>query len=330
MNVILNFIFILFIPRALGGDLQNYWIYGQTDLIGFVFVANLISTLVALILLFPELRKFRLQIDPVLLRQMLSYGLPILVIGIAGMINEVSDKILLKYFLPDRTTAEAQIGIYGANYKLAILMMLFIQMFRYAAEPFFFRESGKVDAKQIYSRVMTYFVVFTWLIFLGVMLYIDIFKYFIGPAFWIGLQIVPIVLSAKLFLDIFYNRSVWYKLTNKTMYGAIIAVVGAIITIALNIVLIPRMGYVGSAWANFICYAAVMIISYFWGKRIYPVDYNLRKIGFYSILAVGFYLISRSYADISIQLQLALNTVLMVMYVLTVIIREKKHLRIIH
>lgn len=328
VNVFLNLLFILFIPYIYHGNISGLWLYSETDLIGFVFVANLLSTLVSLIMLYPELRTFRIKVDIVMLKKLLAYGMPILVIGIAGMINEVSDKILLKYFLPDRSTAEAQIGIYGANYKLAILMMLFIQMFRYAAEPFFFRESGKKDAKEIYSKVMTYFVIFTWSIFLGVTLYIEIFKYFIGPAFWIGLQIVPIILAAKLFLGVFYNLSVWYKLTNKTIYGAVIAIVGAIITITLNIVLIPKMGYMGSAWANLACYSSIMIISYLWGRKVYKVNYNLKKIGFYSILAPGIYFLSQLNLTETLYTQTMINTFLLIGYVATVYLIERKHFRI--
>ena len=328
VNVSLNLLFILLIPNAYDGDISGLWLYSKTDLIGFVFVANLVSTIVSLILLYPELKTFRIKIDIGLLKKLLAYGMPILVIGIAGMINEVSDKILLKYFLPDRSVAEAQIGIYGANYKLAILMMLFIQMFRYAAEPFFFREAAKKDAKEIYSKVMTYFVIFTWSIFLGVTLYIDIFKYFIGPAFWVGLQIVPIILAAKLFLGVFYNLSVWYKLTNKTIYGAVIAIVGAIITITLNVVLIPKIGYMGSAWANFACYSAIMIISYLWGRKVYKVNYNLKKIGLYSILAIGIYFLSQIELTEALSTQTIINTFLLMGYVAVVYFIERKHFRI--
>jgi len=285
VNILLNLVFILFIPHFFKNEYKEFLIYGHTSLIIYVFVANLVSSALSLFLLWPELKGFKIIIDKRLLLKMLAYGLPILVIGIAGMINEVSDKILLRYFLPDKVNAEAQIGIYGANYKLAILMVLFIQMFRYAAEPFFFRESGKEEAKTIYSNVMTYFVIFTLIIFLGVTLYLDVLKYFIGPAFWIGLQIVPIILVAKMFLGIFYNLSVWYKLTNKTLYGAIISIVGAVITIVLNIILIPKIGYMGSAWANLACYFTMMIISYFWGRKVYEVRYNLRKVMFYIFFA---------------------------------------------
>jgi O-antigen/teichoic acid export membrane protein len=244
----------------------------------------------------------------------------------AGMINEVSDKILLKYLLPADIDAQAQIGVYGANYKLAILMTLFIQMFRYAAEPFFFAESGKKDAKATYSKVMTYFVLFTLLIFLGVTMFIDVFKYFIGPKFWAGLMIVPIVLAAKLFLGVFYNLSVWYKLTNKTLYGAVIALTGATVTIVLNIVLIPKYGYLGSAWANFFCYLSIMIISYFWGRRIYPIKYQLKKIAAYTLLAGFIYYISRTVTIENTYLAFLFHAVLLLSFAGLIIVREKKHL----
>jgi O-antigen/teichoic acid export membrane protein len=314
LNVVLNIFFIVILPKLSISSFQGIKAFEGDNRIVFVFLANLFSSGFSLLLLLPEIRVFRIKIDRILLKKMLSYGLPILIIGIGVMVNEVADKILLKYFLVDKATALAQIGIYGANYKLAILMMLFIQMFRYAFEPFFFRESGKTDAKEIYSKVMTYFVIFTWMIFLGVMLYIDIFKYFIGPTFWEGLIIVPIVLVAKLFLGIFYNLSVWYKLTNKTLYGAVIALTGAFITIALNVYLIPKIGYVGSAWANFICYLSMMLISFFWGRKIYKVDYNLLKIVLYSGLAIGLYFLSTLITVKADALHFLINTLLMSAY----------------
>jgi O-antigen/teichoic acid export membrane protein len=204
-------------------------------------------------------------------------------------------------------------------------MMLFIQMFRYAAEPFFFRESGKKDAKATYSKVMTYFVVFTWFIFLGVTLYIDIFKYFIGPDYWVGLYVVPIVLSAKLFLGVFYNLSVWYKLTNKTLYGAFIALIGALVTILMNIILIPRIGYLGSAWANFACYFLMMVISFIWGRKVYRVNYNFKKILIYTLFAVSLFFISLLPVFSKDLYHLLFNSVLMMAYLTVVYLLEKKH-----
>jgi O-antigen/teichoic acid export membrane protein len=327
VNIFLNFLFLLIIPKIFGERVQELPVYKDSQLIVFVFIANLVSTLASLLLLIPELKVFKIRVDKLLLRKMLAYSLPILIIGFAGMINEVSDKILLKYFLPDQDTAQAQIGIYGANYKLAILMTLFIQMFRYAAEPFFFAESDKKNAKETYSRVMTYFVIFTLIIFLGITLFMDLFKYFIGPAFWSGLMIVPIVLAAKLFLGVFYNLSVWYKLTNKTLYGAAIAIFGALITIVLNIVLIPKYGFVGSAWANFFCYLSMMLISYFWGRKIYKVQYQVKKILLYTALAGLVYYISRSIQVDNSYILFLINSLLFISYAGIAFINERRLLR---
>lgn len=326
ITIVFNFLFLLIIPGILGDNYATYFPYNTTSMVTFVLVANLIGSGSVLLLLIPELRQFKIQIDPATLKKLLAYGLPILVIGFAGMINEVSDKILLKYFLPDRATAEAQIGIYGANYKLAVLMMLFIQMFRYAAEPFFFAEADKKNAKEIYSRVMTWFVIFIWFIFLGVTLYIDVFKYFIGPKFWIGLQIVPIVLAAKMFLGMFYNLSVWYKLTNKTLYGALIALIGAAATIVLNIVFIPTYGFIASAWANFACYFMMMVVSYFWGRKIYKVNYELPRILLYSTTALLLYYLSSLNHIQSKAVFLLLNTILFLGYAMVVLLVERKAL----
>lgn len=292
ITISLNLIFLVVIPNYFGDNYKELPVYRSTNLVSFVFIANLIGSLSTLLMLSKEFRSFKLKIDTVLLKKMLNYGLPILIISFSFMITEVADKILLKYLLPNRVDADSQLGIYAASYKLAIIMMLFIQMFRYAAEPFFFSEADKKDAKKTYSKVMTLFVAFTWVIFLLVMLYINLFKHFIGEAFWPGLKIVPIILSAKLFLGIFYNLSVWYKLTNKTFYGAIIALVAGTITIVLNVLLIPRFGYMGSAWANFVSYLAIIIISFIWGRKIYRVNYDIKKILLYTFVALGIYFIS--------------------------------------
>jgi O-antigen/teichoic acid export membrane protein len=324
ITIALNILFLWVIPNLAGEKLNELPIYRSTNLVTFVFIANTLGSLATLALLIPELSTFKISINWPLLRKMLAYGLPILVVSLSGMINEVADKIMLKYLLPDSSTSEALLGIYSASYKLAIIMMLFIQMFRYAAEPFFFAESEKSDAKQIYSQVMTYFVIFCWFIFLGVMLYISIFKYFIGPAFWAGLSIVPIVLAAKLFLGVFYNLSVWYKLTNKTLYGAIIAVVGSVLTIVLNAIWIPKYGYIGAAWANFVCYFIIMVVSFIWGRQIYRIDYQYKKIVFYTLLAVGIYYISRQTDQLEAYLQLTLNTILLMVFVLITYLKEVK------
>lgn len=327
INISFNILFLVALPKWFPEETGKMYFYQETNKIVFVFIANLIGSFSTVILLWRELKVFRFNINKALLRSLLSYGLPVLVIGFAGMVNEVSDKILLKYFLSDPSTAVEQIGVYGANYKLAILMMLFIQMFRFAAEPFFFAEAKKIDAKKTYGIVMNWFVIFTWFIFLGVSLYLDVFKYFIGPSFWAGLSIVPIILAAKLFLGIFYNLSVWYKLTNKTLYGAIIAIFGSLVTIVLNIVLIPKYGYIGSAWANFACYFSMMVISWYWGRKIYKVNYNLKKILSYSAFAIVLFYASRYFGGHETIIQLSINTLLMMLFVFSVYVFEIKAIK---
>lgn len=292
ITISLNLIFLVVIPNYFGDDYVNLPVYRSASLVGFVFIANLVGSCSTLVMLATEFVSFSFKIDSSLFKKMLQYGMPMLVISLMFMITEVADKILLKYMLPSDVDADAQLGIYAACYKLAIIMMLFVQMFRYAAEPFFFAEAKKKDAKETYSKVMSLFVGFTWSIFLMVTLYIDVFKYFIGEAFWPGLQIVPIVLSAKLFLGVFYNLSVWYKLTNKTLYGAVVATVGGLLTTLLNVLLIPKYGYVGSAWANFVSYLVIMLVSYFWGKKHYKISYNLRIIFSYTVFAMVVYAVS--------------------------------------
>jgi len=325
INISSNVLLLVVFPKILAPETSHFFPYYLTSNVGLVFVSNLIASLATFIMIIPVFKEFNFNLDIKLLKKLLEYSLPILVIGLAGMINEVADKILMKHLLTDSATAESQLGVYGANYKLAILMMIFIQMFRYAFEPFFFAEEKNKDSKIIYAKVMNWFVAFTLLIFLGVVLYIDLFKYFVGPAFRDGLIIVPIILAAKLFLGVFYNLSVWYKLTNKTLYGAIIAISGAIVTIALNIILIPKYGYIGAAWANFTCYLMMVIISYFWGRKIFPVPYNIPKIFAYTIFAIVIYSISTYIHIETTYLKLAFNTILIAAFIIFVLLTERKH-----
>jgi O-antigen/teichoic acid export membrane protein len=332
VNIFFNFFFLLLCPYLLKHDPDSFInaVYDPSIGIGYAFISNLIASLVTLILLFPDIFKISFSFDPKLLKRMLAYGLPLLLVGLFGMINEVSDKILFKFLIsvPEGIVDKenyvmSQLGIYGANYRLAVLMTLFIQMFRYAFEPFFFAEEKKRNSKLIYAQVMNWFVAFVWFIFLGVTLNIEIFKYFVGPAFRAGLVIVPIILAAKLFLGVFYNLSVWYKLTNKTLYGAIIAILGATITIALNVVLIPKYGYIGAAWANFACYFTMMVVSYFWGRKVYPVPYNVAKVLIYTLVAVLIYFTAGIIHVNNTIITIAINTGFIILFAVFVLLTEK-------
>ena len=224
---------------------------------------------------------------------MFIYALPLLIFGLAGIVNETIDRIMLKSILlktHDIKYTMSQIGIYGACYKISIIITLFIQAFRYAAEPFFFSQEKEENAKGTYAKVMTYFVIVCATIFLGVMLFMDVIKYFIpNEEYWIGLKVVPILLFANIALGIYYNQSIWYKLSGKTKFGAYIGVFGATITILLNYIWIPIYGYMGSAWATLICYASMMFLSFILSRKHYPIKYNLPKILLYLGLSFGLY-----------------------------------------
>ena len=221
---------------------------------------------------------------------MIIFAFPLIIAGFAGIINELIDRILLKELLMQPhglDYAESQVGIYSANYKLSILISLFIQAFRYAAEPFFFAQEKNQDKGKIYSKIMTYFVIVVTLIFVVISLNLPLFKWFIpNPAYWEGLRIVPFLLLANVFLGIYYNQSIWYKLADKTKFGAYISIGGSTITLGLNLALIPLLGYMGSAIATMLVYFLMMIASYFLGQKYYPIKYNLRKIGLYLISAI--------------------------------------------
>ena len=251
-----------------------------------MFIANLIASGVKMVLLLPQIKEGFKDFDKELLGKIVRYSLPMVVIGFAGIINEMLDRMILKYTLPyDDITNLQMLGIYGACYKLSILMSLFIQAFRFAAEPFFFAQSTKDNSRKIYADVMHYFTLFCVFIFLLVMLYMDWFQYFIGAPFRVGLGVVPILLMANLFLGIYVNLSIWYKLTDRTMLGAAVSIGGAVLTIILNILLIPSMGYFGSAWATLACYVGMAGVSYILGQKYYPVPYNTAKL--FTYIAVG-------------------------------------------
>lgn len=308
-NIGLNILFILVFPQF-SKDLADVFFGRDTNLVVWVFISNLLASFVSMLMLWPVLKSFRWEISREILKPMLNYALPVLVVGLAGMVIEMIDKILLKYLIPEAQNPMAQLGIYGANYKLGILMTLFIQMFRYAAEPFFFAEAEKKKSPELFAKVMNYFVIAGLLIFLLGTLYIDIFKYFIGENYHEGLGIVPVVLMANLFYGIYFNLSIWYKLTDRTGDGAKISVAGAILTILLNLALIPVIGYHGAAWVHFICYFFMMVASYIWGQKVYPIPYQLKPIFLYTAIAVLFFGIS-SYLDIvSLTLKLTVNTIL--------------------
>tara|TARA_B100000508_G_scaffold141097_1_gene147001 strand:+ start:90623 stop:92092 length:1470 start_codon:yes stop_codon:yes gene_type:complete len=267
----------------------------------YILIANLIASLVKPTLLYKDFLQLQFKLDFTLVKAMVKYSFPLALAGFAFIINETIDRILLKHLTVHTYTeeigreaairlGERQVGIYSASYKLAMLVTIFLQAYRYAAEPFFFSQSKSKDKNKTYVKVMNYFVGAVFLCFLGVTLNLDIFKYFIPNSnFWEGLRIVPILLLANVFLGIYINQSIWYKLSGQTRFGAYIAAVGALFTIILNVIFIPIFGYIACAWVTFLVYAGQMIASYLLGQKHYPIPYNLRKFGLYSIVAIAFY-----------------------------------------
>jgi O-antigen/teichoic acid export membrane protein len=292
INIGLNLLFILLCPYISSHSNNQILtsfvslIYSPEIGVGYIFISNLIASGVILLILGIDFLKVRFSFSGTLLKKMLKYAWPLLLFSFAGIINETFDRLILKHLLPASSNPMAQLGIYGACYKISILMTLFIQTYRYAAEPFFFSKAKSTDARQLYSDMMTYFVIVCVLIFVGVMMYIDLVMYFVGKEYRIGEPVVPILLLANLCLGVFYNLSVWFKLTDRTIYGAIISIFGAIVTLSLNFLLIPVMGIMGAAWATLICYASMMIVSYIIGQRFYLVKYDLPRILGYLGLAI--------------------------------------------
>lgn len=256
--------------------------YHKTPKVNYIFIANILGSAVSFVLLIPFLMKFKFKFDYNLLKRMLAYSWPIAVAGIAYVINENLDKYLIKNMIGD-----SEMGIYAACYKLAIFMSLYIMAFRLGAEPFFFNHADKKNAKETYAKIMNYFVIIGALVLVGIVAYIDILKeLFINKEYWDAIVIVPIVLLAYLFLGIYHNLAIWYKLTDKTRYGMYFSIFGALITIIINLWLIQKIGIIASAWATLIAYASMAIISYFYGKKHYPVNYNLQKMGIYLITSI--------------------------------------------
>jgi len=329
VNLFFNFIFYVVFPylQKAYPDSPILILYNPDLYVAYVFISNLLASLFTLLLLLPEIQvNFRL-FDSRLLKRILKYSIPLLIVGFAGTINEVADKMFLKQLIPGKNNALEQIGIYGANYKIGMMMTIFIQMFRYAAEPFYFSKMKDSDAKITYARVMRYFLIFCFFIFLFIILYLDIIKYFIDEKFHEGLHIVPIILLANMFLGIVINLSIWYKLSNRTQYGAMISLIGAGITIVGNILLIPHLGYEGSAWTTLACYTVMMIISFFFGRKYYPIPYPLRSLLYYASLVAAIYLLQYFVNDFDLFFKLLINSLFLFIFVIFVFVHEKITLR---
>ena len=327
LNIGLNLFFLLVCPWI---EQRNpgliSWFYsplgGFSFGIGWIFIANIISSYIILLLLMPQLMGRHWLFSVSLLKRMLSYSWPLLILAIAGMLSQNMGQLLIPYLFSDEAAARSMVGIYGANMKIAIVMVMFTQAFRYAYEPFIFsqaKNSGESSGK-MYADAMKFFIIFGWLIFLGVMFYLPVLRYFISPSYWEGLQVVPVMMAAELCFGVFFNLSLWYKLTDRTRWGMYLSLICFGIMLGLNIWLVPLIGipdgYMGSAWAALAGYFIVMLISYFVGRHYYPLPYEVKRIAAYTALAGVFYVTGMLMDGIfPLWVTYCLRTLLLVIYI---------------
>ena len=291
--------------------------------VGCAFLINLICTSVVMLCLIPELRPCRYGFDRALYRKMLSYSLPLLLLGVAGILNQVADKIIFPFVYPDPSQASVELGIYGAASKIAMVMAMLTQAFRFAYEPFVFGKSRDKDNLQMYAQAMKFFIIFTLLAYLAVLFYLDVLKFIIGRDYWPGLRVVPIVMAAEIFMGIYFNLSFWYKLTDQTKWGAWFSLAGCIVLVLLNLLLIPRYSYMGCAWAGFAGYGTAMLLSYFIGQKKFPIPYDLRAMGGYVLLVALLYLLSAVVEVEHLVLRLAFRSLLLLLFLGWVIYKER-------
>lgn len=290
INLLLNVFFLLYLPKLAHSYPDSFWatIFVKDFEIGYIFVSNVIASLLTLIILLPHYFKMNWHFDILLWKRMMRYSIPVLIAGMAFVVNETFDRIFLEKLLPENI-AKAEVGIYSGCYKLAVFMTLFATAFRLGIEPFFFSHSKSESAPQTYATITKYFVIFGSVILLSVVVFSDILKVLMirRTSYWEGMKVVPLVILANFFLGIYHNLSVWYKLSDKTKIGAYISIVGAIVTIVLNITLIPIWSYMGSAIATLAAYSSMMLISYYFGNKYYPIPYDSKKIGGYLLLSIA-------------------------------------------
>jgi O-antigen/teichoic acid export membrane protein len=320
VNVFFNVFFLWACPKINAVHPEwIHWFYRPDFGVGYVILSNVFSTLVGFILLSTTWIRIRWTFDRALLRSILKYSLPLMVLGVAGVMNQSLDKILFEYLLGVGDWARSQLGIYTACFKLGIVMMLFTQAFRYAYEPFVFSKNKQSDSKEAYVTAMKYYVIFSVFVFLGVMYYADVLQLLINKAYRVGMVVVPIVLVTYIFQGICFNLSFWYKLSDKTNWGAIITIIGLVITVLGNVLFVPAYGYMASAWASFVCFLVMMIVSWAMGQKHYPIAYDLKSALKYLLVGAAFYALGMWANFDSLILRLLVRNLLLVGFVAFVI-----------
>lgn len=282
--------------------------------VGYMFLAGLFANIISLAFMAKEYLGIEFRFDKELWKSMLRYAWPLLILGFAGMVNETFDRFILKYLLPE-DVARNELGVYGACYRIAMLMTIFTTAFKYAAEPFFFNNAANKNSQKLNALVMKYYVLLCLFLFLGIMMNLPWLKLLVSEKFRTGLGVVPILLLANLCIGVYWNLSIWFKLTGQTRFGAIITVIGAVITLVINFMGIPKFGYMACAWATLASYSVMMVISYVLGQKYYPIKYNLRSVFVFTFLALGFYAISTFYNGMENTIvKLILNNILLALF----------------
>ncbi len=335
INVGLVLFFLVVCKNAHEKKAGNFFasLYDPTIGLGYVIIANLVASGLTLVLLAKEFFQFRFRLNPVFWTQMMKYSWPLIIVGFGGMINETIDRIMLLKLYPGTTEeAFAQSGIYSANYKLAVVIVLFIQAFRMGAEPFFFKQSTSENAPRTYARIMKFFVIACCFCFLGVTLFLDIWKYFMGtrhPEYYTGLKVVPLLMTAKIFLGIYYNLSIWYKIKEKNLTGAWITIGGAVITIVFNWIFIPILGYMACAIATVLCYGFMMVISYVLGQKHYPIPYARKKILAYIAICLLLFGLHQAFLllDLNQWVNRGVGAAFIALFALLILFVERKELQ---
>jgi O-antigen/teichoic acid export membrane protein len=327
LNIVLNIFFLVLCPKIQDWAIISSW-YNPNYGVGYVFVANILATGIQTLCLLPViLEGCRVNhglpthesghiFSWTLLKQMLRYSLPLLVLGVCGIMNQTLDRILFPFFY-EGADAQTQLGIYGACFKVAMVMMMFTQAFRYAYEPFVFAKHKDRESVAAYADAMKYYIIFSYMILLGMIFYLDLLKFIIAPSYWEGLKVVPVVLWTYIFQGVYFNLSFWYKLTDKTQWGAYFSILGVVITFALQAIFVPRIGYMASAASSTVCYLVIMLLSYFVGRKHLEIPYDLRRIGIYTLLVValltGYYALAH-FLPLNEWIKMGIGTILLIIY----------------
>jgi len=319
INVIVSIGLVIFLLKIAPGiyEKSTGWfreVYNPDHMVGYVFMANLISSGVTMLLLIPFIARISFVFDMNLWKSMILYSFPLLLAGLSGSINDAIDKIMLRRLIGEEDGL-ATVGVYGAAYKIGVLMALFIQMFRFAAEPFFFERSKQENARETYAFIMKYFVIIMLVIFLGINLYISVFQYIVGANYREALVVVPIISMAYLLYGIYINHSIWYKLNDLTIYAVYITVIGASITVLINLLLVPVFGYMASAWAHIASYSAMLLASFIFAEKKYKINYGIKELIPYFVLAVLMVILAQLINYEYLAIELAVNTVFIILFI---------------